>query len=121
MSTPMPVELRFVRVVLFIITGLGMALFYVLIVREADTVTLMMGFCSYIGQGFATFAMAMLLRRGGTWLLYTLWGYAVLMLLWGLVNIFAGDFSSVLQLVLPGVVLYLTTRPDARAYLRRTH
>lgn len=90
-----------------------------LIVRDADQVALMMGFYSYLGQGLVTLVLGLLLRRGGTWLLYALCGYSTVVLLWALITFLGGDAASLIQLVLPGLILFLVTRPDARAYLRR--
>ncbi|MBB4933617.1 hypothetical protein F4561_004437 [Lipingzhangella halophila] len=120
MRGALPTALKAARVLLFVMAGLAFLLFFILIVADADQTTLYLGFFAYLGQGAIALTLALLLARGGAWVLYTTCAFTGLVLAWSLLTLLGGDAAGFTQMLLPGVILFLSTRPHARAYLRRT-
>ncbi|MFC3994826.1 hypothetical protein ACFOVU_02805 [Nocardiopsis sediminis] len=118
-SPALPTQLKTARVLLFITAGLAFMLFFVLIVADADQTTLYLGFFAYLGQGAIALTLGLLLARGGTWVLWATYAYTGLVLLWSLLTLLGGDPAGITQMLLPGLVLFLITRPASRAHLRR--
>ncbi|MFC3998399.1 hypothetical protein ACFOVU_20910 [Nocardiopsis sediminis] len=119
MSTAaMPTELKTVRVLLFVISGIGLSLFAVAIVRTADQATLLIAYVAYVLQAVLTLILGFLLAPGRAWLIYAVPAYAAVAMLATLTTILGGDFGALTQLILPALICYLTLRPGSRAYLR---
>ncbi|MFC4561963.1 hypothetical protein ACFO4E_08860 [Nocardiopsis mangrovi] len=104
---------------LFITAGIAFLLFFILIVADADQTTLYLGFFAYLGQGAIALTLGLLLARGGPWVLYATCAYTGVILLWSLLTLLGGETAGLTQMLLPGLVLFLATRPASRDHLRR--
>ncbi|WP_067968688.1 hypothetical protein [Nocardiopsis trehalosi] len=117
MSRALPTELKAVRVLLFLTTGIGLTVFGLVIPQGVDTTSLMSAYLAYVGQGVLTLILGFLVAPGRAWLVYVLCGYAAVAMLMTLVGMLGGDLGAVTQLIIPALICFLTLRPDSRAYL----
>ncbi|ASU85031.1 hypothetical protein CDO52_21535 [Nocardiopsis gilva YIM 90087] len=112
----MPIDLKTVRVLLFIIGGISVAGFFTFALADLniDSGTQALSVITFALQAAGTLTLAASMAPRRSWVFYGTIGYTALALLFSLITF------NILTLVVFALIGFFALRPASRAYLRGT-
>lgn len=115
----MPSQVKTIRVLMFVAAGWAVLVAVAIFVAEGATAIAIGGALYVLIPATASFILALRIPRGGKPLRRGIIALEIVYALLALGSLAQGDPRGLPQLILPGLVLFLITRPQASEHFRR--